>query len=291
MRNINYNGNLIDESQPLFDINNRGFRYGDALFETIRISDGKPCFFQSHFDRLSGGMQLLEMRLNLSAEQLLDEVNKLIASNNITQGARLRITVVRNAGGYYTPETNLSSFVIEAVPLDNNRYGLNENGLTIDLYEKHRKTINELSALKSTNCLTYILAGQYKEAKGYDDVVLLNELGSIAECVSSNLFVGYNGVLYTPSLNQGIVPGVMRQQIIELCREIGIEVQECPLSPQVLHRADEVFLTNAISGLKWVGAYRSKRYFNKVSKMLTEKLNGKVSSMTGQPETSPLKQN
>ena len=232
-------------------------------------------------------MQLLEMNLNLSSTQLYEEVNKLLQANNIAEGARLRVTIVRNSGGYCTPETNLSSFVIEATPLPTNEFELNENGLTIDLYEKHRKTINELSSLKSTNCLTYILAGQYTVAKGFDDCVLLNELGSIAECVSSNLFVGYNGVLYTPSTNQGIVPGIMRQQIIELCGEIGMEVQECPLSPQVLHRADEVFLTNAISGLKWVGAYRSKRYFNKVSQLLINKLNEKISLKKGQPEILP----
>ncbi|MBL4625403.1 MAG: aminotransferase class IV [Flavobacteriales bacterium] len=287
MGNINYNGNLLAEDQPIFDINNRGFRYGDALFETIRVINGEPCFFQNHFERLREGMQLLEMNLNLSAAQLLDEVYKLIQSNNIGEGARLRITVVRNSGGYYTPKTNLSSFVIEATELPNNQFELNENGLTIDLYEKHRKTINELSTLKSTNCLTYILAGQYKVAKGFDDCVLLNELGSIAECISSNIFIGYNGVLYTPSINQGIVPGIMRQQVIELCKEIGMEVQECPLSPQVLHRADEVFLTNAISGLKWVGAYRTKRYFSKVSKQLTDKLNSKLNLKKVLPETSP----
>ena len=236
-------------------------------------------------------MKLLEMSLNLTCDNLLDEVDKLIDANNITEGARLRITVVRNPGGYYTPETNLSSFIIEAIHLPNNRYELNETGLTIDLYEKHRKTINELSSLKSTNCLTYILAGQYKKAKGFDDCVLLNELGSIAECVSSNLFVAYNGVLYTPSLNQGIIPGIIRQKIIEVCKEISMEVQECPLSPQVLHRADEVFLTSAISGVKWVGAYRGKRYFNKVSKILTEKLNEKASSKSGQQETLPSQRN
>ncbi len=135
--------------------------------------------------------------------------------------------------------------------------------------------------------MTYILAAQHKLAKGLDDCVLLNELGSIAECVSSNLFVGYNGVLYTPSLNQGIVPGIMRQQIIDLSREIGMEVQECPLSPQVLHRADEVFLTNSILGITWVGAYRSKRYFNKVSKKLVEELNKKISSKMDRLETLP----
>ena len=138
MGTINFNGNLKEDNQPIFDINNRGFRYGDALFETIRVIDGKACFFQTHFVRLSKGMKLLEMSLNLTCDNLLDEVDKLIDANNITEGARLRITVVRNPGGYYTPETNLSSFIIEAIHLPNNRYELNETGLTIDLYEKHR---------------------------------------------------------------------------------------------------------------------------------------------------------
>lgn len=287
MNSINHNGQIIPENQPVFDIGNRAFRYGDAVFETIRVLNGRICFFNHHFDRLSVGLKLLQMQFVVDRQALLEQVNKLIQVNGVTQGGRIRITIYRNSGGYYTPSTNTCSYVIEVNSIDSNQFMINDNGLTIDLYETHRKTINEISTIKSTNCLTYILAAQYKLAKGLDDCVLLNELGSIAECVSSNLFVAYNGVLYTPSLNQGIVPGIMRQQIIDLSREIGMEVQECPLSPQVLHRADEVFLTNSIAGITWVGAYRSKRYFNKVSKKLIEELNKKLSSRMDQLETLP----
>lgn len=281
MSKINLNGTLIEGETPVFSIKNRGFRYGDALFETIRIVNGKVCYIEKHINRLVDGMKVLKMNVpqNYTNQFFINEIQKLIVSNEIAGGGRIRITIYRDAEGYYTPETNDVSFVIEAVPLTENLYELNKDGYTIDLYEDEKLIINKLSSLKTNNCLTHVMAGIYKKEKKLDECVMVNELGSIAECISSNLFVGFNGVLYTPSLNQGIIPGVMRSVIMEIAKENRIEVQETTLNPQVLLRADEVFLTNAIVGIKWVGAYRSKRYFSKTSRMLVDLLNSKVSSL------------
>lgn len=278
MIKINLNGNLFDSKAGVFTIQNRGFKYGDAIFETIRIANGNICFLEKHIDRMLSSMKVLKM--NIPAEYdtsfFASEIDKLIHENNIIGGGRVRITVFRDAEGYYTPSNNDVSFVIEAFILEGDDYQLNKNGLTVDLYEDEKVIINKLSSLKTNNCLTLVMAGIYKKENNLDECVMLNELGSVAECISSNLFAGFNGVLYTPSLNQGIIPGIMRSVVMDIAKANRIEVQETTLNAQVLLRADEVFLTNAIKGIQWVGAYRSKRYFSKTSRMLIDLLNANI---------------
>jgi branched-subunit amino acid aminotransferase/4-amino-4-deoxychorismate lyase len=278
MIKINLNGNLFDSKASVFTIQNRGFKYGDAIFETIRIANGNICFLEKHIDRMLSSMKVLKM--NIPAEYdtsfFASEIDKLIHENNIIGGGRVRITVFRDAEGYYTPSNNDVSFVIEAFILEGDDYQLNKNGLTVDLYEDEKVIINKLSSLKTNNCLTLVMAGIYKKENNLDECVMLNELGSVAECISSNLFAGFNGVLYTPSLNQGIIPGIMRSVVMDIAKANRIEVQETTLNAQVLLRADEVFLTNAIKGIQWVGAYRSKRYFSKTSRMLIDLLNANI---------------
>lgn len=275
-----YNGFWHPSDQPAISASNRAFRYGDALFESIRIHDGKLCFLTEHLSRLRNGMKLLKMVYPpaLEEENLRPALEGFVRKNEIAGGARMRITVFREGEGQYTPTSNAVSFLVELSRLPNSQYTLNKAGLTVGVYDEQKKTINALSGIKSTNCLTYILAGIYKTEKGWDECLIVNDLGNLAESVSSNLFISFNGVLYTPALTQGCLPGIMREQVIKLAAENKIEVQECPMSPETLFRADEVFLTNAIQGVQWVGAFKGKRYFNKISAFFTEKLNGKVLS-------------
>jgi len=209
-----------------------------------------------------------------------NEIGMIIEKNGIVHGGRLRLTLFRNEGGYFTPETNEGSYLIEANKHDETEFQLNETGLKVDLYEKEKVALNDLSSLKSTNGLFYIIAGLHKKKQQLDECILLNEMSSISEAISSNIFVVFNRVLYTPSLNQGCIPGVMRKNIIQIANENRIEVQECPLNPAVLMKADELFLTNSIYGLRWVLSYRSKRYFNKMSKLLVEKVNERVANLS-----------
>lgn len=276
---INYNGNLLPANQPLLSVSNRAFRYGDGLFETIRTIDGQPLFMSSHFQRLCDGMKFLKMNIqaSFSVSRFENEIKHLLEENNLKDGARIRISVFRNDGGLYSPQTNDVSYIIEATPVECNFYDFNKKGLIIDVFEEQKKTLNKISSIKTSSCIPLILAGIYKKEKNLDECIILNETGTISEATSSNIFIVYNGVFYTPSLNQGCIPGVMRQFLIEMLRKSGTEVQECPLSPSALLRADEIFLTNVISGIQWVSAYRQKRYFNNMAKSLIEKLNAKIS--------------
>lgn len=279
---INFNGDILPEGNPVLKVSNRGFRYGDGLFETIRVMDGRVFFLSRHIQRLIEGMKFLKMNIPQSFNEVYfdQEIFKVFKKNNLKESARIRVSVFRDSGGFYSPESNEVSFVIEATPLESNYYEINRKGLNIDVFEEQKKSLNKISTVKTSSALPLVLAGIFRKEKNLDECIILNEMGSISEAISSNIFIVYNGVFYTPSLNQGCIPGIMRQFLIELLRKGGTEVQECPLSPSALLRADEIFLTNVINGIQWVSAYKQKRYFSNVSKSLVEKLNQNLKSIS-----------
>jgi len=271
---INYNGFLYEEDENIFSVNNRAFKYGDALFETIRVKNGVPCFIEDHFQRLKRGMELLKMQqTTLSFNELKNQIIKLIQKNNITKGGRVRITVFRNEGGLYTPEDDGKSYVIEASPIENNEYVLNEKGVTIDIYNEVKRNISALSLIKTTNKVPHVLTGIYKKEKGLDDCLVLNHHGRIVEAISSNIFLYKNNNLYTTSLEEGCMDGIMRRQVLRLAKQMNINIFEGMITGSMLLQADEFFLTNAVAGLTWVASYKQKRYFNTATKDILEKLN------------------
>ncbi|MCB0402305.1 MAG: aminotransferase class IV [Flavobacteriales bacterium] len=271
---INYDGFLYQEDEPIFTVKNRGFRYGDALFESIRVINGKPCFLEDHFMRLKKGMELLKMRPGkISFNDLKSQIEKLIVKNNITKGGRVRLSVFRSGEGLYEPETDGKSYVIEAKPIHDNHYVLNEKGLKVDVYNDLKIHKNKLSQIKTTNNIPNVLASIYKKENELDECILLNDSGRIAEAVSSNIFLYKNKNLYTPALDEGCMDGVMRKQIFRVAKELNINVFEGMLNGTMLLQADEMFLTNAINGVHWVASYRQKRYFNKAVKEILEEVN------------------
>jgi branched-subunit amino acid aminotransferase/4-amino-4-deoxychorismate lyase len=133
--------------------------------------------------------------------------------------------------------------------------------------------VNKLSGFKTLNAQLYVMSALYAREKGFDEALLQNSKFSIIEATSSNIFIVSNGVLYTPTLDDGCIAGTMRMNVINLALENKIKVYECTLNPHNLLSADEVFLTNAIRGIEWVVAYKTKRYFNEMSKKLLNILN------------------
>ena len=274
---INFNGFLYKEDEPVFKASNRAFKYGDALFETIRIFDGRPLNLEDHFVRLKKGMQVLKMRSgNISFKELQDQIIKLIEKNHIIEGGRVRLTVFRSGEGLYAPKNEGKSYVIEANPIENNDYTLNAKGLAIDVYSDLKRHRNILSQIKTTNNIPHVLAGIYKNENGLDDCIVLNDQGRIVEALSSNIFLYKNNNLYTPALEEGCMEGIMRKQVLQIAKEMNINVFEGMLNGSMLLQADEMFLTNAISGIQWVVSYRQKRYFNKATKEILAHLNESI---------------
>ncbi len=270
-----HNDELIDNNTPFISSDNRSFRYGDGLFESIRVINGKPFLLSKHIERIQNDMALLKMESDsmISFENIQEKINLLCEKNNIEQGARVKLSVYRNAGGLYTPDTNSVSYFLEANMHQDNLFLLNKKGLDIDVYNDIKKPLNKLSSIKSNNSLIYVLGSIYKKQKGLDDCLLLNEENNISETTNANVFMVTENKIYTPGLDQACLSGTMRKLIIKLARESGYKIYECNLKTEDLIQADELFLTNAISGIKWVSGFRKKRYFKNVSTKLISKLN------------------
>jgi aminodeoxychorismate lyase len=234
-------------------IDNRAFRYGDGIFESIRMSEGKIPLWTFHFERLKEGMKTLRMDIpvNYSADYFRSEIEKL---TGIEGNFRIRLSVNRSDGGFYTPISDVPNFLIEVIKTDTNHFPKYSNGLTLGWYDEAPILSNtRLAGIKSANALPYVLAAQHRKTYHLDDCLIFNEKGNIAEAVSSNVFFIKDERLITPHLRSGCVAGVMRRSIIEIAKGLGIKVKEqIAVHPKHIFKADGIFLTNAIQGIRWV---------------------------------------
>ena len=275
---ILHNDEFVTANQPVISSQNRAFKYGDGLFESMKMYNGKLMFAEQHADRLRAGMQALKMEGGaLMDEYFLRQKTSELAKKNKFKGTlRFRLSVYRAGEGLYTPDTNKSGYLLECATLPEDGYELNKRGLIIDVYDDITKPVNKLSNYKTSSALIYVLAGLFKKQQRLDDAFLLNQHGFLCESISSNIFVVYDKQIYTPALSEGCVSGVMRNVVMQSARTHGINIIEAQLNPEVLKEAEEVFITNAIGGIRWIMGYGKKRYFNEVSKQLSALLNASI---------------
>lgn len=271
---ININGQIVKSGEPVIRTDNRSFKYGDGLFETMRIIDEHPVFFNDHLERLYHGMEVLQLEAGpvFQKQNIRREIVRLLRASQL-KNAQVRFHVYRGGEGKYTPERNDAGFVIQLKPAKK-EFVFNAKGAKVDVFENHLKPATKLARLKSANSLLYVMAGKFKTDRKLDEAIILNTRGELCEGVSSNLFLLMNKKLYTPDLESGCIPGVMRKQVIDLAQKGGIEVFEDALSPDLLPRADELFFTNAGSGVTWALSYKSRRFYNKFSSQLLGYING-----------------
>ncbi len=268
---IIYNGQILQQTTLLLN-NNRAFRYGDALFETIRVCKNKPVFLESHLNRLMKGMGLLKMMIPdyISLQWLRHKTEEIIVSNQIAGGARIRLTFYRSGAGLYLPETSETDYIMEISSLPDEDFIFNENGLKVGVYSENKRSLNELSQIKTTNCLVSVMASMFKKENDLDDCILLNEKGFVAEAISSNIFVVKQNKVFTPAPDQGCVVGTMRNRLIEIMKKMNVEVIESAIHPEELLFADELFITNAVAGIRWIEDFNSKKIKNTFSANLFE---------------------
>jgi branched-chain amino acid aminotransferase len=273
-----HNGEFVSDTATHIAKDNRAFRFGDGFFESMRIVNGRALFLENHFARIISTANALKIQLptGFTIDLLQSQVLEVLRRNDITHGGRMRITFYRKSSGFYLPKQDEMTYFIEAEPLADNEFVLNATGRMVDIFTEYKKEINKLSVFKTLNCQLYVQAAIHARDKGLDEALIQNNKLSIIESNSSNLFIVSNGVLYTPTLEDGCVAGTMRMNIINLALENKIKVYECTLNPQNLLAADEMFLTNAVRGIEWIVGYRTKRYFNDMSKRLMVVLNEKA---------------
>ena len=272
---VNNNGTIFSNDAPTIHAGNRGHLYGDGVFESIRIMAGKPINIQNHVARMIKGANVLKINTPTyyTAAFFEEKILELIEKSGIKEGGRCRMSIDRATGGAYLPDSNDSTFYIEVYPYNVSHFELNAKGLEVDIYRDIKLHKNFLSNYKTKTGIPYIMASICANDLGLDDLFLTNEKGNILESGSFNIFIVSNGVLYTPGLEEGCIAGTMRMQIINLAVNNNIKIYECSILPQNLLSADEVFFTNAIRGINWVGAYRTKRYQNNMSRRLVVLLN------------------
>lgn len=268
------NDEFVRADQPIFASSNRGFKYGDGIFESMRMCNAKLQFAELHADRLRAAMKALKLDgYTLYDDYFLRQKTVELAKKNKFNGSvRFRLSVYREGEGLYTPLSNKPGYVLEASPLPSENYELNQKGLIIDVYDELTKPINKLSNFKTTNALLYVMAGLYQKQHRLDEAIILNQNGFLCESTSSNVFVVYEKQIYTPALSEGCVAGVMRSVVLKLAKMNDIPLVEAQISPEILKQADEVFVTNASAGIRWVMGYGKKRYFNEMAKTITAHL-------------------
>ena len=272
---VNFNGEIVGENVNL-SINNRAFLYGDGVFETMKIVNYKILFFEDHYFRLMASMRILRMEIpmNFTMEYLENEILNLARINNFQSAARVRFTVFRNDGGYYLPNSNEISFLINIKPLENQLYKIENSNYEVELFKDFYITKHLLSTLKTTNKILNITASIFAKENDYDNCLILNDSKNIVEAINGNIFMVIGNKLTTPPISEGCLNGIMRKQILNLAKKVDfLEVEEAIISPFDLQKADELFITNVISGIQPISKYRKKYFTNQLTNELLIKLN------------------
>ncbi|SRR5258708_5815424 len=278
----NYNGILYPAGQPVLTADNRGFRYGDGLFETMFVQKGRIRLGEYHFDRLLSGMRLLDFDIPpFFVEKLTKEVLELYEVNTLSTAspARVRLVVFRGESSFLASIDRFPNYIIQSWPLPVVRSGdesavlsRDESGLTIGIFPDGRKACDALSNLKSNNYLLYILAAHYAKKEGLDDCLVLNSQNRLADSTIANLFYIRQGEFYTPPLSEGGVDGVMRRHLLKALPQAGYIVHQQPVYPEDLLAADEIFLTNALKGISGVRSLQGRLYSIHLSVTVYEQL-------------------
>jgi branched-chain amino acid aminotransferase len=259
---IYLNGKWLNESKANLSINNRSFRYGDGVFETIRLSNGQAPLWPYHWERLSSALQTLQFEVPslFTTTYLQQQVLELARRNGHQQLARIRLTIFRGNGGLYDPENHFPNCLIQSWPLNEALQTLNTNGLVIGLYLNGFKAADGLANLKSNNYLLYAMAALHAKQQHWNDALVLNHRGTVADATIANLFAIKDGTVITPPLSDGPVAGTMRRYLLKQLVASGFKIKEQSLSLEELLLVDEMFLTNAIYGIKWVQRLEEKTY-------------------------------
>ena len=267
-----FNNEFFRVGMPVISIQNRSFRYGDGLFETMRMYNGEIINADFHFERLFSGLKILEFETpaNFSSTYFTNAVNELLLKNSISKYAKIRLMVFRGDDGIFEIENYSTNYIIETSPFSE-KIELNEKGIELDVFPDGGKSISRFSNLKSNNYLTSVMAARFAKTNNLDDAIILNDFERICESSIANIFIIKGSEIFTPPLSEGCVAGTVRRWFLEKFESKNYTFIERTLSINDLLNADEIFLTNSLHLLKWVKKFRNKTYTNlKVKEIFKE---------------------
>ncbi len=269
--NFILNGKVVAADQPHFISSNRALRYGDGLFEGMRLLNGEFLFYENHFERLLNGIKALGFYTpeNFTSAYFFKLISELLIANKISTDAIIRIQIYRANAGLYEPLNDEVEFFIETFHVAADSYTWNETGIAIGLFDEWKKDFNPAMNFKTCNSQVYVMASRWKREAGLDDALILNSNGSIADATSSNIFLWKQNKLITPALSEACIAGVVRKNLIAFAKQNNIETEERIISISEINEADELFLTNISKGIRWVKSCGEKQYANAKTKQLT----------------------
>ena len=272
---INFNG-ILQQVTNQITTSNRSFLYGDGIFETIKVVDRKILFLEDHYFRLMASMRIVRMKIpkNFTMEFFESQILLLTDKLSISESARVRITVFRNDGGFYLPEENTVSYIIEASALTSKEYKITTSNYEVDLFKDSFISKQLLSTLKTTSKILNVTASIFAQENDLNSCILLNEDKNVVETISGNIFMLMDNKLITPSISEGCLNGIMRKQVLKLIDQFPeMQLEESTISPFDLQKADELFITNVIIGIQPITKYRKKEYGSNLSQQLLDKIN------------------
>ena len=275
---INFNGSIVATDTNLLT-HNRAFLYGDAVFETVRIVNSKILFLEDHYFRLMSSMRIVRMEIpmNFTMEYFESQILNLIQSLNNSNSYRVRFTVYRDSEGFYLPKSRNVQFIVTTTPLNSELYSFQKEIYEVELYKDSYVPKQLLSTLKTNNKMLQITGSIFADENGYDNCLVLNDEKNVVEALQSNLFMKIGNIVVTPPVSDGCLNGIMRKQVLEILKKVeGIEVRETSISPFDLQKADELFLTNVISGIQPITKYRKKEYTTEFASDVLKRLNAKI---------------
>ncbi|MDG1398019.1 MAG: aminotransferase class IV [Polaribacter sp.] len=268
---ININGELLFEQNIKLSTENRGFKYGDAIFETIKVSNNRIIFWEDHYFRLMASMRMLRMKIPMefTLEFLQKEILKTVAAQDNAVSYRVRLNIYRKDGGLYTPKTNEIDYLID---VKKNIY-ITKEVYKVDIFKDFYSYSGLLSTIKTNNRMVNTLASIYAKENDLDNCVLINEKKGAVEVANGNIFILKGNTIKTPALTEGCIKGIIRKKVIEIItKNPEYNLEETNISPFEIQKADEVFITNAIMGVQPVTNYKKKQFkadfSNKIAKSL-----------------------
>jgi aminodeoxychorismate lyase len=249
-----YNGKLLLSGKLIISADNRSFRFGDGFFETMKMTNGNIALSNYHFERLFSSLALLKFERPdyFTTDYLSTQIKKIAVKNKHESLARIRLTIFRGNGGLYDYENNFPNYIIQTWKPDAQNSSFNKKGLITGIYTKARKSCDDFSHIKSNNFLPYTMAALWAKENKLDDAIILNNYNRIAEATIANLFMVQNGKIKTPALSEGCINGVMRRYLINCIQKENIPFEEGKIEANEIEEANELFLTNAMNGIKWI---------------------------------------
>lgn len=270
---INYNGSIVSEDKIKLNHQNRAFKYGDGIFETIKVQNNKVVFFEDHYFRLMASMRMLRMKIpmNFTLEFLEEEILRTLKQESSEGNIfRVRLNVYRRNGGLYTPVTNEVDYIIDVKEYNYTT----KSTYKVDVFKDFYNYSGLLSTVKTTNRMLNVIASVFAQENELDSCILLNERKGVVEVTNGNIFLIKGKEVKTPALTEGCIKGIIRKKVIEqLEKSEHYTIEETSISPFEIQKADEVFITNAIVGIQPITNYRKKEFATTITKKFMKTLN------------------